>query len=358
MTSFDAGLSLADRFRRHAQGLSSPLYAELMRAMADDWEMGGPVRKVCAGWEDAPSGTVVQLRLLAGLYRVVLRGEAPELTAFYRSLGGQAAPDDVWPVARTVIAAHVDELRAALQLAPQTNEPGRCAALAVGLLDALWRSGLRRVRLLELGASAGLNLLVDRIRVEGGGWATGPASSRLVLAGAVVGDVEPVDYAVVERRGCDLSPVDATTDAGRMLLTSFVWPDHAHRFERLRAALDIAGRTPVQVERAGAGEWLEAVLDEPVADDVLTVVWHSITRLYWPREEVRRVQAAVWDAASRLPALAHVTMEYPDAASLGPVLEVRVWRDGTPDGRRSPLGPVGDHGLPVELAPGVRVGPD
>ena len=50
-----------------------------MRAMADDWEAGGPVAAVCAGYEDAPRGSAMPLRLLAGVFRLVLTDRAPEL---------------------------------------------------------------------------------------------------------------------------------------------------------------------------------------------------------------------------------------------------------------------------------------
>src|SRR5690348_577810 len=114
VTGFDDAALLSDRFRQHARACSSPLYAALMAAMADDWDDGGPVRTVCEGWEHAQPGSVVQLRLLAGLHRIVLRGDAPELAPYYRNLGGTLPPDGAWPVAREVVAAHVEELRAGL----------------------------------------------------------------------------------------------------------------------------------------------------------------------------------------------------------------------------------------------------
>ena len=310
MTGFDDAALLSDRFRQHAAVCTSPLYAALMTAMADDWDAGGPTRAVCAGWQDAQPGSVVQLRLLAGLHRIVLRGDAPELAAYYRNVGGTLAPDTAWPVARDVVVEHVDELRAGLELAPQTNEVGRAAALAVGLADAVWRSGVERVRLLEVGASAGLNLLVDRYAVRlDDGRVLGDPDSGLLLDGAH-GPIEPAPLEVVERRGCDLSPIDAGSRDGGLLLSSYVWPDHAHRFERLQGALAIARTDPPQVEAASAGEWLERVLADQPADDVLTVVWQSITRMYWPADELARVQAALDHAGGRLPRLAHVAMEY------------------------------------------------
>jgi hypothetical protein len=63
---------------------------------------------------------------------------------------------------REVIAAHVTELNQALTIAPQTNEVGRASALLAGLFEVVAATGLRRIRLFELGASAGLNLLLDR----------------------------------------------------------------------------------------------------------------------------------------------------------------------------------------------------
>ena len=78
MLTWDRGLTLADRFRSHA-GEASHLYGHAMRGMADDWEAGGPVRTVCAGYEQAPPGSALPLRLLAGVFRLVLTDQAPEL---------------------------------------------------------------------------------------------------------------------------------------------------------------------------------------------------------------------------------------------------------------------------------------
>lgn len=79
---WDAGDTLAQRFRAHA-GDSEHLYGYAMRGMADDWEAGGPMRLVCAGYENAPRGAMIQLRLLAGVFRLLLTGQAPELKQFY-----------------------------------------------------------------------------------------------------------------------------------------------------------------------------------------------------------------------------------------------------------------------------------
>ncbi len=297
---------LADQFREHF-GHQDHLYGVLLEHLADDLEAGGPTAEICVDHLEAPRGHAVSLRLLAGIFRIVLRGEAPELTRFYASLGGTAQPKTVWPVLRPVLADHVAELRGALDFAPQTNEVGRSACLALGLFEAVRLHGLRKVRLLEPGASAGLNLNVDHYRIVGPGWGWGPADSPLVLDTEAKGG-RPESFTVVERRGCDLSPVDVGTRAGASYLTSFVWPFDLERHARLAAAIAVARRHRVRIDRASASTWIAERLARPTADDVLTIVWQSITEQYWPAPEREAVTAAVDEARHRMP-LARVRME-------------------------------------------------
>jgi hypothetical protein len=351
--------TLADRFRRHARMLPDGLYRTLMLAMAEDWQAGGVVAEICRDWADAPGSAVVQLRLMAGLQRLVLSRTEPQLAVYYPNLGGTASPDGAWQDFEPVLRRHVDELRAALEVAPQTNEPGRSVPLLVGLFDAVRRSGLASVRLLELGASAGLNLLVDRFYIAGDGWSAGPATSPLRLTDAVLGPVTPVPYTVTDRRGCDLAPIDAATTEGRLRLTSFVWPHDLHRYERLRAALAVAAEHPVPVDAAPASSWLAAMLSPPAADGTLTVVWHSITRQYWPAEEIAATSGVLAAARRRMP-IAHVAMESPvlvDDRAEGEreyrpaELTVQLSVPGAlADPAPVLLGTVADHGVPLRLA--------
>ncbi len=343
MGAVDGGTT-ADRLRAHF-GDADHLYGALLAAMAEDWEAGGVTRELLAGWEDQEARQFPHLRLLAGLFRIVLRGDAPQLAGFYPVLGGDLDPREAWPAVREVFLGHVDELRASLDQPPQTNEPARSVALLAGVSEAVRRTGLRRVRLLEPGASAGLGLLVDRYRFVGDGWEAGPTGAPLVVPGCGATGFRPEAFDVVDRRGCDVSPVDATTEAGAAYLTSFVWPWQVDRHHRLAAALSVARRNPVEIDRDRASSWVADRLAEPVADGVLTVVWHSVTRLYWPPEETAAVHAAVESARTRMP-LAHVAMEHPWGALSGegdpglPVLEV----DG------ATIATCDHHGPPVRLS--------
>jgi hypothetical protein len=337
--------TFAERLRAHFPG-ERHLYGVLLAEMADDWEVGGITRELFSGWEDAPARLVPQLRLLAGLFRIVLRGDAPQLRGFYPSLGGDFDPEDAWAFVRPVLGVHVEELHESLTVAPQTNEPARTVALLVGLSEAVRRTGLRRVRLLEPGASAGLGLLLDGYRLVGDGWEHGPPHSPFVVPDCGATGLVPESFEIVERRGCDVSPVDLGTPDGAGYLTSFVWPWQLDRHERLAAALEVAQASPVVVDRATAAEWVQERLAEPADPDVLTVVWHSVTRMYWPAEETRRVEQAVAGARGRMP-VAHVAMEHawgadgrmPTGGAELPFVEL--------DGEA--LARCGHHGPPVTL---------
>lgn len=348
MVAWDRGETLADRFRSWA-GTATHVYGYAIRAMADDWEAGGPARQVFAGYEDAPNGSAVQLRLLGGVFRLVLTGRAPQLVPFYPCLGGTANPADVWPVLRAVLDEHTEELNGALEIPPQTNEVGRSAALLAGLFDVVGWTRIGKVRLLEVGASAGLNLLVDRFGFSGRGWRFGPVTSPLQFADPIEGDVRPVPFRVVERRGCDLNPIEAASSSGRLLLTSYVWPYDVDRHKRLAAALLVAAEHPVPVDRSAAGDWLAQRLDEVGGDDVLTVIWHSITQLYWSAAEIQAVDELLTGFGSQS-RLARVSMEFGTSAAAPTMPELRttVWTPGT-GVRERLLGTAHHHGVPVRL---------
>ncbi|NDU73417.1 DUF2332 family protein [Actinomadura sp. DSM 109109] len=338
---------LLGQARASAQ-LGSPMYAELLARAADD--PGGAVTGVLG--ERTTTGHV--LGMLGTVHRLVLDGRVPELAAHYPTAGGTRDPLAAWPAFRDVLAAHAAEIRAGLLDPPQTNEVGRAAPLVGGLLavaDAC-RSGRAGaparslpIRLLEIGASAGLNLRADRFRLLHESGAYGP-ESPVVLPDAWRG-LPPAGppLAIAERRGCDPNPLDAASPAGRRRLLSYVWPDQAARVARLRAAFEVAARVPATVVKAGAGDFLEGLAPQR---GVATVVWHSTMRAYLSPEEAARVDRSIERAgAAATPdaPLAHLSFEGRDASRLDVlhVVTLRLW----PGGERVVLGEGPSHGLPT-----------
>ena len=343
----EAHASLCERLRRFAAWLAdgdrSPLYVALLRGAAHDCERGGVVARAFAGI-DTPPGAVPALRLMAALHYLVLRGEAPVLARFYPSAGGHEAPARAWPAAADTVADHFEGVRERLRRGVQTNEPGRSAALYGGLLWAAERLGAP-LRVLEIGASAGLNLLADRFAYSVAGELLGEPASPLRFEEPWQGAPVPEPAAaarglrVLARRGCDPAPIDVREDGARELLMSYVWPDEPERLARLHAALTVATSEPPAVERAPASRWLRAVLSgaQPAAVVMQSVMWQ-----YLADAEREAIAAAIEDAGERAP-LVWLTLEPGADATRHFELAARTF----PGGERVLLARCSEHGPPV-----------
>lgn len=342
----DARAHVVERIEFQARScgwIGSPLYERLLRAAATDAVAGGPVWRVLEPYAGDPPGSAMVLRFMAAVHRIVLRGRAPGLAAFYPSAGGRAAEGAEEAFLATV-AEHEEALRADTVQPLQTNEPGRAGALVGGFLTVAARFGLP-LRVLEVGASAGLNLRWDRFLYEARGATWGHPVSPVRLCDFNSDSPPPFDVhaAVAERRGCDPSPIDATTDDGATLLLSFVWPDQLTRIRLLRGAIEVARRVPATVDEEAASSWLRRFAQP--RDGLATVVFHSIVHQYLGDEEAAAVTDALDEAARAASAtapFAYLTMEPGDDEK---VVEVRLttW----PGGDEELLAHSGYHGTAV-----------
>jgi hypothetical protein len=349
---------LERRFRRQAATAlqrGSPLYLGLLERLSGDVAARGPAWELLRdrAWE--PGGSALALRLLAAVHRLVLTGAAPELARWYPSAGGDGTAEQAWPDLRALLAERAAELDPLLDEPLQTNEPARAAALLPGLLYAATKSG-QPLRLLELGASAGLNLNFDRYRYEDDGFAFGPKDSPVRIAGAYGGHAPQVrpTVTVASRAGCDRRPLDVRDEHDRLVLRSAVWADQAERLALLDAALAVAAAHPPPVERADALEWLDARLREP-AEGVATVVMHSILVQYLSPEAREALHARIEEAgraATPTAPLHWLRMEphRPEPPAGDPRRGTAELRHASwPPGIDAGYGWAGYHGRPVEL---------
>jgi hypothetical protein len=344
------------RFQRDGRA-TSPMYKSLLAITYDDVERDGPCAAVLsqAPADVDPIFEAMPLRFLGGMHRIVLDGRAPELAACYPSAGGHFDPDqpgDIEERFLNAVVEHEAELVAALGRGLQTNEVGRCAALLLGFLAVASETGLP-LRVLELGASAGLNLRWDRYRYEGGagGEAWGDPQSPLRFRGIYVEPLPHIDVAaeVVERAGCDRDPIDATSADGALTLRSFVWADQLDRLVALDAALALAPSVPVSVEQADAGDWVESQLADRHAG-VATIVYHSIVWQYLSADRRARVQHAIERAGSKATDDAPVAwLRMEPGRDPTKSAEVRVIR--WPGRLERVVARTGYHGRPVRSVP-------
>lgn len=328
----------AEAFRQQAVAcarLGSPMYADLLRRAGADIAAGGAVAEAIAGHGDDPGPSALALRLLGAVHRLVLGGNRPgavsELAVCYPSVGGVYDGERAWPAFVQVLRSCADEVRAGLDRSPQTNEVGRSAAL----LGALCHVGARfdlPLRLFEIGASAGLNLQVERLDLREG-WRGRRPPERPGLR-------------IVERVGSDLAPLDPGTDEGALALTSYVWPDQAARLERLRSALALARRFPVEVRRQDAASFVDTLGVRP---GTTTVLWHSVMWQYLPAADKARIAARldqIGAGASGEAPFAHVAAE-PARRTPESRHEFLVVLQLWPGGERRVLGKMHPHGVPT-----------
>lgn len=269
----------------------SALYEAVLDAVLADLAADGPCREVLAPYAEERSGRATVLRFLAAVHELVLDGRAPALAAHYPSAGGTPGPD-VGAVFVATVAEHRDEVVERTAEPIQTNEVGRSAALLGGFL-LLGATGLP-LRVLEVGASAGLNLRFDHLRYEDGDEAFGPADSPVRFVEPWTGGRPRLDapVTVAERRGCDVHPLDPADPAHQLRLRACLWPDQPERRERLDGALAVAAALPATIDEADAAAWAADRLADP-APGVVTVVVHTIVTQYLEPETRQAFEAAV-----------------------------------------------------------------
>jgi hypothetical protein len=325
--------------------LGSALYGDLLLHTADDLQSGGPTASVLDGFLDDRLASGLALRLLGGVHAQVLSSRAPDLAAFYPSTGGtperEPGSPRAWAAFLRVLAEHRAEVRSWLGHPPQTNEVGRAAALLGGLRHIAAEAGLP-IRLVEVGASAGLNLRADQFCVPGPAGSYGDVHSPVVLAGGWRGSAPPDSrIEVVERIGGDIAPVDPLTEDGRLRLTAYVWPDQRERLDRLRGAFRIAAAVAAELRAERASVTLARTR---LAAGTWTVLWHSIFRQYLSqieRTELIAGVAGLGAAATAQARFAHLYFE--QSAAGGCRVTLTTW----PGEQRRVLGSAPAHGLPV-----------
>lgn len=348
-----AGVSEAFRIQATwCEALGSDLYARLLGACAEDVERGGPVAETVAEWNGDPLIDALPLRLVGCVHAEVLGGRAPALARFYPSAGGTPAWPEVWEAFRRFVSDQRTELSRRLAEPVQTNETSRCAALLPGFAAAYAAGGGLPLRLLEPGASAGLNLLWDRYRYELGSAVRGDPDAPVVIRCQWTGPLPAAATPpVVERRGCDLAPVDLGDPDAVQRLEGFVWPDQIDRLARLRAAVRLARQWQIRVEPARAGVWIGRHL-RVLPEGTHTVLFHSIFWHYLDTPEQEAIRAHIEAAAQRATSsrpLSWLRMEL--GGTRGAEVRLTTW----PPGEERLLAYASPHPGWVEIVAGARV---
>lgn len=313
-----------------AQGFGKPRAAALMAALARVMpRTGGAVFAAVESWPGDLASDGVVFRLNAGLHALALAGrEAGVLGALY---GGGAMPSAhaLEAALAEALDVHAGELLGWLAHPTQTNEVARVAGLVAALLE-LGRGAAMPCEVLELGASAGLNLNFPHYAVQLGDVAACAPVSAVSLAPEWRGQSVAAGLITVTGvRGVDLHPLDVSQEADRRSLEAYVWPGETARAARLAAAIGIAEAYPPPVDTGLASAWLLTRFGVPQPLGVRRVVFHSMVLQYAGDTERAAIDAAFAAAGAAATAdrpLARVSIEWrADRAAVE--LRIAQWDD-------------------------------
>lgn len=262
------------------EGLEAPFTASVLRVLAGELGRDSLLATMVGTWLGDPVSDALALRLAGAFHALVLQGKDPDLAACYPPHDGH--PAQLRSTLLVALGRHREFIRAFLGSPPQTNEVGRSAVLLGGFLCVAARFGLP-LRLLEIGASAGLNMIWDSYSYGIGGQEWGNPASPVRLEPAWTGSTPPlhIPIRIVERAGCDIAPLDLASAEARLRLRSYVWPDQPERLARVEGAIGLAARKQVIIEQADAAVWAARQLSRPTAGRA-TVLYHSIMWQYMP----------------------------------------------------------------------------
>lgn len=328
--------------------LGSPFTASLCRLLPALLDRSSALGRRVLDWPASAGADALALRVCGALHALARSGDAPALTAVY--------PPHVASIAELTVAlgatiiTHDDFLTAYLDSPPQTNEVARSAIVLGGLLTIAARTGLP-LDLVEIGSSAGLNLLAEQYRYrlgDGRSWGAEDAPLSIDCAWSEPAPDLRAPLTIAARAGCDRNPLDAARPETVDRLLSYVWADQSLRMERLEAALDNAARAGLKVELADAADFVERHLAQPQAAGTVRVLFHTIVWQYLPEPVKARINAAIAKAALHADAdrpLAHLAFEA-DGAAPGGQVSLTLW----PSGQREVLGRADYHGRWVNWA--------
>ncbi|VXB33375.1 DUF2332 domain-containing protein [Brevundimonas sp. G8] len=328
----------------------APFTGRVCRLVGERLTGEGEIGRRVLDWDGVPShqGDALPLRLMGGLHALVRSGRDEALSALYPP---GAAPDDdeaLWSVVARVLVEDTEFFSPWLDGPPQTNEVGRSAAVMAGLLVLGDRFGLP-FALHELGASAGLNTVLDRYAYRLGETEAGVAGSPVRLEPLWTGASPPSAGVTVARRaGVDRNPLDVRNPATRERLSAYVWADQRARLARLEAALDLAAGDPAVIDKADAADWLEAKLSPTPEPGLCRVVMHTIAYQYFPADSQARIRAhieAVGAKATEAAPLAWLSFEAASGSvDRRPALDLTIW----PGGETQRLAICQPHGAEID----------
>ncbi len=275
----------------HCRRNDAPVTARIIEAQLALMHGSTMCGQSIANWPGLPLEDAMPLRLAGGFHHLLLSGDEGRLVPVYRAEVTEQSEVDA--IVAAVTADHDARLRPWLDGPPQTNEAGRSASFMAGLLWLSDKVG-SRFELNELGASAGINTMMERYHYDLGGVTAGPENSPMQIKPQWRGPLPPIaPVEIVSIQGCDQAPVDLSDSDAALRVKSYVWPENSGRLERMDAAIALASENRPDVAQADALDWVVKRFATRQDAGVVRVINHSIVWQYIPDDRRKRISEAI-----------------------------------------------------------------
>ncbi|HEY1353685.1 MAG TPA: DUF2332 domain-containing protein [Ktedonobacteraceae bacterium] len=278
-------------------GRISPLYAHLYEGMMHDPEMRAFLGMINP---EQPLPllffTVVNFLLLANPQH--------EFARFYPLLEQPPRPAaKAYPAFRAFCLEQRELLSGLLPGAQlQTNEVTRCANLLPAFEIVSRRGGRRPMVLIEIGCSAGLNLLWDSYHYDYGRHSVGNPDSPVRIRCLVHGTHNPplpkMLPPVAHCTGIDFVPPSIHLESDVRWLQACIWPEEVARYQLLETAITLARTLPVPVLTGNAINLLPDLL-ERASNEQTICLWHSYALAQGPAEIPDLLESLLCEASRR-----------------------------------------------------------
>jgi hypothetical protein len=303
---------------------ASALYTALWEQLKDDPELLELVALV-------ESNQPIPITFFTTINYLVLAEPLDPLAFYYPYLHPDETPplSEAYPAFRAFVLAHSAQLRTLLPTARlQTNEVTRCANLLPAFALAYQRGGYQPLHMVEVGSSAGLNLLWHQYQYRYGSMVIGDPTSPVQIPCEVQGgSLPPLPERipqVAQCQGIELCPRDINDEADMRWVRAAIWPEEVGRHHLLDAAIAFARREGVSLYTGDACDLLPDLLSA-IPPSHTAVIWHSFAVHQGPLEVKACIDTQITEA-SRGRTLYRVSLEFLDQA--GPRLELSEYQDG------------------------------
>lgn len=305
---------LANTFKLAAKRhfAASQLYVSLAQQISRD----EAVLKVAA---KANPGKFPPLLFLAAIHCLLLENSDRPLARFFPTTARKPIPKiDPYPVFRSFVLEFSEQITALIQEANvNMTVIKRSACLRALLIKVAAEMKWEKLHLVDIGCSAGFNLLLDhwRITYQGAG-EVGPVESSVTFSIELRGDSVPPlgdTPTLLSRTGIDLDSFDLSNKEHERWLLGCLIPEDLESFEATKRAFPVLRQHMPRLVAGDAAILLAKVLqDIPEREPV--VVMHSLAlHLMAPRQ--RQAVYRTIRQASAIRPIAKIGMELSGAHS-------------------------------------------